>query len=233
MLDLIFPIRCLGCGNFSNKYVCEDCQKTVAFHFRYYCVFCGAETPYMHVCLKCKERHFLDQCLSVTSYKNILARKVVSAFKYKFIKDIGSDISQFLIRYLCLLEKRGLLDFNLKDMCVIPVPLHPRRLRWRSFNQAELLAKGISKHFRIKNYKDILIRTKYKMPQVEIGSESKKERKKNVKNSFLCKKTKRITGKIILLIDDVVTTGSTLNECARVLKEKGAKRVIGVTFAKG
>ena len=230
-LDLVFPVRCLGCKAFSDQYLCDDCEKTIKFNNEFFCIFCNARSSYRQICLKCLNNHAPDQCLSSVSYKQPAVNLMVSSLKYSFVKDVSKSMGKFLTIYLGILQQRGLIDFDPSKICVMPVPLHSRRLRWRSFNQSELLAKEVADYFKIKMYKNILTRVKNNKPQAQI--ESKKERQKNIKNCFLCKKSKNIKEKTILLVDDLVTTGSTLNECAKVLKFAGAKTVIGLTFARG
>lgn len=231
VLDLIFPIRCLGCGSFSKRYLCAECEKTIEFNSRFFCLFCNIPASYRQICLKCLKKRKLDQCLSAVSYKNPLTNNLIAFHKYKFIKNISQEMSRLLIAYLESLKELGLIDFDRQSMCVIPVPLHLRRLRWRGFNQSELLARSISKHFKVRTYENILWRAKNNNPQAEV--KLKKDRKKNIKNCFRCRASKSIKDKTVFLIDDIVTTGSTLEECAKVLKKNGAKRVVAITFARG
>lgn len=230
-LDLIFPIRCFGCGSFSKRYLCTECEKTVEFNSRFSCLFCNTPASYRQICLKCAKTRKLDQCLSAVSYKNPLINNLVSFHKYKFIKNISQDMSRILMTYLESLRNRGMIDFDRQSMCVIPVPLHLRRLRWRGFNQSELLARDIAKHFKVKAYENILWRARNNKPQAEV--KLKKYRKKNIKNCFKCRISKNTKDKTVFLIDDIATTGSTLEECAKILKKSGAKRIVAITFARG
>ena len=230
-LDLIFPIKCLGCNNFSDKYLCRDCAKIIPTTDMFHCLFCNARSSYTQICLKCGKNHALNQCLSAVSYKNPLVRSLIQFLKYRFVKDISTDISLVLLNYLERLREINLVDLNPLESIIVPVPLHKKRLRWRSFNQAELIAKSISSHFKVKIKNNILLRISNNKPQAKI--EIKKERRKNIKNVFCCRKNIAIDGKTIFLIDDLITTGSTLNECAKILKKSGARKVIGITFARG
>lgn len=115
---------------------------------------------------------------------------------------------------------------------IVAVPLHQKRLRKRKFNQAVLLCRELLKFFPKKNfYPDFLIRVKNTKPQVELR---KKEREKNLKRAFLVNKKYRdeVMGKKILLVDDVMTTGATLENCAKELKRRGAKEVVSLVVAK-
>jgi ComF family protein len=145
--------------------------------------------------------------------------------KYRFIRSLADDIGTLTNKYL---EKNKLLDT--KKLTVIPVPLHRLRLNWRGFNQSEIVAGHVAAHFRFEMRTDILRRIKHSIPQAEIHNRN--SRIENIKNSFACKNPGLVTGKTILLIDDVSTTGSTLNACAEILKNSGAKEVIGLVFAR-
>ncbi|MBX4211624.1 MAG: hypothetical protein KW806_02415 [Candidatus Yanofskybacteria bacterium] len=112
---------------------------------------------------------------------------------------------------------------------VIPVPLHYRRLNWRGFNQAELLAKQIARYFKLPLETSTLTRIRSTEPQAFITDRD--DRIKNTQDIFACSGT--ITASSILLIDDICTTGATLNECARVLKVRGAQRVSALVVARG
>ncbi len=112
---------------------------------------------------------------------------------------------------------------------VLPVPLHPIRLRQREFNQSLLLAHELSRELRLPLLFDILERNRWTRPQVELDGE---ERRKNVRKAFSIKRPEQIERLRVLLIDDVYTTGATVNECARVLKKAGAKAVHVLTLAR-
>jgi ComF family protein len=112
---------------------------------------------------------------------------------------------------------------------LIPVPLHLKRLRQRGFNQAHLLIRRWAKHDGIPFDGLTLLRNRWTEPQTAL---SRKERKKNIKDAFLIKYRERIRGKKIVLVDDVYTTGSTVNECARVLMKAGAELVDVLTLAR-
>jgi ComF family protein len=111
----------------------------------------------------------------------------------------------------------------------IPVPLHKKRLRLRGFNQALLLAHGISEQFMIPLNYDNLIRIRYTRPQVELSG---RDRAENVRGAFNLLRPAEVCEKRILLIDDVFTTGATMNECAKVLKDAGAASVTVLTLAR-
>jgi competence protein ComFC len=163
--------------------------------------------------------------------------RLIHFYKYCFVENLHQPLGEIIIRSIF---RHSLPLPN----AIIPVPLHKRRLRWRGFNQSELLADYISLNLtpglEIPVLKDSLIRKKYTAPQMEIKKYT--ERRKNMQNAFTINPLKspadsveqfsRIKNKIVLLVDDVATTGATLNECARILKQFGAKKVFAVVLAR-
>jgi len=163
------------------------------------------------------------------SSQNILA-KIVHLYKYRFIEDLHVPLGKIMVKRI--------FQSNLPiPDAIIPVPLHPRRLRWRGFNQSELLANHISNNlvanFTIPIKKDWLLRKRFTQPQMKIKKYS--ERLDNLQGAFtLNPKTpiQNLQGKTLLLIDDIATTGATLFECAKILKASGAKKVFSVVIAR-
>ncbi|GAB4141911.1 MAG: hypothetical protein Fur0024_4310 [Patescibacteria group bacterium] len=175
----------------------------------------------------------MDGILVFYKFEKVL-RKAIHSYKYKFRKEVGIELSEIFRKNF--LET----DINfLEKIFVVPVPLHKNRFSWRGFNQSENFAKSIS--FNAWNvdlssiqqekflFADVLERTKDTRPQVGL---EKLERMENIKNAFGIKKDFEdfVKGKSFLLVDDIVTTGSTLKECAKVLKNSGAKSVFAVTL---
>lgn len=168
-------------------------------------------------CLGCQkyDQWICQKCLNGLtdqSYNNPLLKKAIHAFKYKFVKDLAKPLATLIL-------KKINFDYDF----IVPVPLHPRRLRWRGFNQAELLAKEINQNKLL----NCLIKTKNTKPQTQL---SEKQRKQNIKGAFKC--IFNLKNKKILLIDDVETSGSTLQECKKALLEAGAEGVYCLTLAK-
>jgi ComF family protein len=152
---------------------------------------------------------------------------MIHNLKYRFAAGIADPLSGIMTKALL---KHGL---PIPDF-IVPVPLHPRRLRWRGFNQSLLLAEKIAEELipplkiRVLN---ALKRQKYNRPQVEISNYS--ERFENVKDVFsLGGDSPEVRSKTILLVDDIATTGATLEKCAKALKEAGAKKVFAVVVAR-
>ncbi len=120
------------------------------------------------------------------------------------------------------------ITFSSYDL-LIPVPLHRSRLRQRGFNQTVILGNILKKKYHLPLHTNILQRTAHTLPQVTLPV---KARKVNMRNAFKVKESQSVEGKTILLLDDVYTTGATMNECARILKKSGASRVDGFVIAR-
>ena len=172
-------------------------------------------------------------------------REAIHIFKYNRNLYTGEKLAKFAV--LAFVKKFEPADFDV----IIPVPLHTSRLRWREFNQAVVIAKAISREYNIPIDYDLIIRSRKTKPQTEL---TQKQREKNIRGAFKMKPgllsrilpnwsiskkfrkekrpTKVLQGKRFLLVDDVITTGLTTDECARVLKRHGASFVGGVTVAR-
>jgi len=148
-------------------------------------------------------------------------RKAIHQLKYQNLKAISPCLAELLADYL--------RSDSLPGEILVPVPLHPRRLKERGYNQSSLLAKELGKLTNFGVVEDCLVRIKEASPQVRAANVE--ERRKNVANAFVCRNDK-LSGKQIILIDDVCTSGATLESCAIALKNKGALSVWGLTLAR-
>lgn len=235
ILDLIFPRHCLGCGillgNECKSYVCPGCLKKIPLANGFACAFCRSPVKAGKTCVYCAKDHFLDRLLVVTSYDYPLVEKIIKTIKYRFVKSLVNEVADVMINYL---KKKSVVLQNYEFDSLVAVPLHRRRLNWRGFNQSEIAAEKIAGYLGIPLIKNVLKRSWENKPQTEMPDRN--SRIKNVQNLFLytAKEKNKIEqmGKTVLLVDDISTTGSTLNDCARALKEGGAEEVIGLVFAR-
>lgn len=173
-------------------------------------------------------------CFYLASFKEKILTEsvcepVIETIEFKEVGETEKNYLEEAIIGYSETEKRLKTFADLENTIIIPVPLHPRRLRWRGFNQAQVLAQAASEKFNINAEFFSLKRIKYRPPQVSLKEQ---ERKINVRSCFSWE-GKNLSGTNIILIDDIATTGATLNECARVLKENGAGEVWGAVVAKG
>jgi len=184
----------------------------------------------------CRKPFGLDGLTSIFAYKGVVA-KAIKKLKYKFVKDLAEELVELFLSFCG--EEKLFSDFCcLSNVILVPIPLHPQRLRWRGFNQAELLGELIAENLGIKFVPDLLIRVKDTKPQVELD---RKSRQQNILGAFRKNPNSQSTrlpagegvrNSLILIFDDVWTTGATLKEAAKVLKRNGAKKVWGLTIAR-
>lgn len=209
ILDLFFPKFCFGCKK-EGEFLCPDCLATIDISNYHQ----NSKTIY------------LDDLYCGVDYQNFLVRQLIKNFKYPpLIKELVKDLSILIINHFLLIDEKT----NFSDFLLIPVPLEKKKLKWRGFNQSEEIAKEVAKFFQISLITDCLLKTKRTKDQVNL---SEKERKENLKGAFFIKNREKILEKKILLIDDVYTTGTTMEECAKVLKKAGVKVVIGIVVAR-
>ena len=233
LLDLLFPRLCLGCdvllSDDKESRVCSACLAGIKVKNDFACAFCNSPVANGATCPFCRADHFLDRLFVATSYDNPLAEKIIKTMKYRFVRPLADDMGGFMAKYL---ERRFSPGFNIDrgSTVIVPVPLHRRRLNWRGFNQAEIIGGGIGSRLGL-NFQDILGRKQNHIPQARISD--RRARIANAAGIFKCARPELARDKTILLVDDVATTGSTLDDCARALKSAGAKEVIGFVFAKG
>ncbi|MCM8770588.1 MAG: ComF family protein [Candidatus Omnitrophica bacterium] len=151
-------------------------------------------------------------------------KELIHKFKYEGLQQLGSVISYLLIEFI---HEFNLPPLEYFDM-FIPIPLHKNRLREREFNQAQILAEHLSKEFKLELSSDNLWRVRQTATQTDLSEE---KRLLNVKNSFALRDASKIKDKMIILVDDVLTTGATCSEASRVLKDNGARTVFVLTVA--
>lgn len=233
LLDLLFPRRCLGCeiliDDLGQFHICRSCLSQVTFIGGFACAFCKSPVVTGKTCPFCKPQHCLDRLLVTTSYEEPLVEKILKTLKYRFVKSLADDLGSLMAKYLKKIQVSS-LKLDPETTMVVPVPLHRQRFNWRGFNQSEIMGQAISDNVGLKFYPSVLTRTTARPPQAEIADRT--SRIENIKNIFKCVE-KSVANKTVLLIDDISTTGSTLDDCARALKERGAKEVIGFVFARG
>jgi len=230
-LDIIFPKYCLGCGQ-EGSYLCFKCSLAIPLQKSITCFFCDHRSPTGYVCRKCRRKHHpaLAGLLVASHWNNLLLRQIIYEYKYRFIKELSEPLSKIMINFL---ENIKLTNWQTDQLILVPVPLHPRRILWRGFNQAEILAKEIGRHFNLPSIADTLIRQRHTLPQMDIHDQIK--RSKNVAAAFALseKKSVSLKNKVVILVDDICTTGSTLEECAKALKPLKPKEIWGLVIARG
>ena len=218
----LFPKRCVGCGRL-GMYICFGCVNKFKVCKKQVCPMCGKGSVYGQVHWKCRKKLGMEGLLCVFEYSAIV-KKIISKIKYGYVSDQIAALIEVVI------SLGEWLPLENQSWLVVPVPLHKRRLRERGFNQSELIAIKLGRYWGWP-VEAILVRKVYTKPQALL---KERDRLVNVKGAFGLRnnfsKTKR-SGLNVLLVDDVWTTGSTMKECAKVLKRAGVKQVWGVVVA--
>ncbi len=237
LIDIIYPPRCHICGRYlsfdkdhpSSHHLCNDCSANLIPITHPICTVCGHPFPTSkgqdHLCENClRKRPWYDFVRSPYLYSGPLM-EAIQRFKYNSETHLTSSLGTLLSSF----ARAWVPDQPAADFLTIPVPLHRRRLKERGFNQSLLLAKVLASDLGTQLDYLSLIRKRYTRAQTGL---KKEERRRNVKDAFSVIYPDIIKDKKIILVDDVFTTGHTLNECARTLKKSGATCVICLTLAR-
>ncbi|MGH7886009.1 MAG: ComF family protein [Thermodesulfobacteriota bacterium] len=230
MFAIFFPKTCSICKSISKTPLCENCINEIEFlDLKDCCVSCGA--PFNHIvkdeksealCIRCirKEFHF-ERARSIVIHQG-LVKNLIHKFKYREKIVLKGALTQ-------LITERFPSGFSSFDTA-IPVPLYIKKLRKREFNQSSVIAKYIAKKFGCSFDPFSLVKRLENKSQFEIGNLN--ERIKNVAGVFHISNTNSIESRSVLLVDDVFTTGSTINECSKVLLQAGAEKVQVLTLTR-
>jgi len=226
LIDLILPPVCYICKRrlkSEENIICNDCYSRIRLLSPPYCERCGRPlpTPDIKVCNTCIiERHPCSYIRGISPYDGI-AEHLIILLKYNGKIGTAKILGRLMIQ--AILKEEIYRNCNV----ILPVPLHTTRTRERGYNQAELLGKELSVELNIPLVSDALIRVRATPSQTKLPSE---ERATNVKDAFVVNKQRieLIKDKTVLLVDDVLTTGATLNECARTLLKGDVKEVLGI-----
>lgn len=230
-MDILFGTNCRLCGNHGD-YICAECESNFISDSFQSCPSCGVKNedgkfcdPNQNDSKTCGENFLFDQLIVSMDYgENPLLRKTISLYKYDREKNLCSVLAKPMKKQFSRLKHSIPSEEN---SVFVPVPLHKKKLRQRGFNQAFLLAKNIGD-------KEILDCLERKVLLSDQAKLSKKQRLQNLKGG-ICVNSKffhSLAGASVVVVDDVATTGSTLNECAAALKNCGVKHVCGLVLAR-
>lgn len=233
ILDFVFPQNCISCdGNIKEgeHFLCAPCKGDIGFIQQPHCFHCGvpADLSYAYpheefVCGDCRKTPFkFDIARSLGFYDTVL-RTTIHHFKYR--KQVG------VLREMDLLLEKYFQenpDFG-QNFTVSPIPLHFNKMKERGFDQAFLIARQVARVLKLPLEGGLLRRVKATSPQATM---TRAERARNIKGAFEINRPELVKGKNILLVDDVFTTGATVNEAAKILKKKGAGKVYVFTLGR-
>ena len=216
-VELVLPAKCAVCGR-EGDFVCSACEAALPELHRPYCRLCaspGAASP----CSSCQAWPPAYDRITAPYLMDGGVRDIVFELKYRDIRALAPDVGELMAEHL--------ESARLAPDLIVPVPLHGRRERERGYNQAMLLAREVSKRTGLP-VEEALRRTEDTPPQVSMVGLDK--RRANIEGAFEC--VGDVRGRRVLLVDDVVTTGSTMGACAAPLKAAGASKVWGLAFAR-
>jgi len=217
--SLIFPPMCGICGKLNENYLCGRCykrlEKEIDFNIENYITEAGF-----------RRKHF-DEHIYFFKYQGLIREQIIDfkfndeAYKYR-------AISNFILKKFISNDSKIFQTFNEYDL-ILPVPVSKKRFKERGYNQAELIAKPIAKFLE----KPIETKCLYKSKNIIAQSTlNKEQREENIKDVYALKNKKILSNKKVLLVDDIYTTGSTANECCRVLAEANTSKIGVMTIAK-
>lgn len=231
IINLLYPALCRACSKKINEFdrnICADCAKKIKERLPPFCLRCGRQfkggSGLKAICADCKdEMPYFDRAWSVCHYEGAL-KGLIHDFKYKKITALSKDFAGLIINFM----KK--YDIGKDSQIILSVPMHPNRLFKREVNHADILARAIGRGMGISYSGNALKKIKNTPLQSKLKREA---RIKNLCSSFSLKNSRLFSGKNILLVDDLFTTGSTVNECSRLLKDSGAGRIDVITLARG
>lgn len=241
--DILAPKKCYSCKK-EWSYLCDYCFNNL-YNFESFCYICKKKSEDFKIHKKClienkllywknfnDKKIYLDNVIVMTHYKNSVIKKLIKYFKFYWKKDIWVELWEKLWIFVKnnIINNLSTEGFSPLNNLVIPVPLHFFKKIKRWFNQSEILAESFANTLNINYSKNIIIRKKYTRQQSKL---SRQKRLNNLENTFKIRNNQidNIDKKIIFLVDDVVTSWTTLNEIAKLLKQNWAKKVIWVCLA--
>jgi ComF family protein len=219
LLDLLFPPRCVDCRRI-GAWFCAECMDRIPRVEPPSCTRCGNRITAPGLCARCRTSPLQIECIRSAVYFEGALQEAIHQLKYKGRTALAKPLGTLMAAYW--------RQHPMPADVVVPVPLHAARLRERGYNQAALLARELARQTELAIDEQTLIRKRATAPQVELDA---RQRKENVHDAFCCSGN-TLAGKQVLLIDDVCTTGATLEACAIALCEGGARGVQALTLAR-
>ncbi|MFA5420627.1 MAG: phosphoribosyltransferase family protein [Patescibacteria group bacterium] len=235
-IDLLFVKKCIICNRIDCETICVRCFQRIKTKEQR-CPACSSTNNFGEFCDNCNKGFYFNGIMVAGDLNDKILEELIKKFKYKFNKKIGNILGLFLLNFLKekinpnpILKKDNL--FNEENSIIIAVPITKRRERWRGFNQSFILASFISQKTKIPIFNN-LIKIKNSKNQASL---KKKDREKNLNNCFKIidpeESKKILENKKIILVDDITTTGSTINEISKELKKYKPVEIWGLVLAK-
>lgn len=227
VLDLVFPPHCVSCGKF-GAWWCDRCFDKTHLEAEWDCLICERYPSDRLICDGCRRLVSLNGLVVAGHHQDEL-RAALHGLKYQFVRDLAKPLSHLLVSAMeANVEFQQALDLS-DRVVLIPIPLHKKRLRWRGFNQTKLLAQELLHHFPWMELNLDLFRSVDTKTQMQL---ERSERMKNVEGIFSYRGPS-LAGKLILILDDVVTSGATVLAAAEALRHQEPQAIWGVALAHG
>jgi ComF family protein len=231
LADLLYPRVCLACGGDAGRdrgFLCWDCMAGLEYISGEYCAQCGdpieGVAGHEFRCSSCQDRRpGFDRARSAVRHRGTF-KKAVQAFKYENAICLAADFAQLLEG--CVRAQYGRIAFD----AVTCVPLHARKERERTYNQSALLGRDTARRLGLPFFAGCLVRARDTATQTRLSAAA---RRRNMRGAFEVRAGEWIEGRTLLLVDDVMTTGATVDECARALQGAGAAGVYVATLGRG
>lgn len=217
--DLLFPPRCVSCHRV-GAWLCAECLSQAPRVEPPFCARCGGAVAANGLCARCRISPLQVECIRSVVYFEGVLREAIHQFKYEGRTVLVEPLGDLMVAYW--------MQHPMPIDVVVPVPLHAARLHERGYNQATLLARELARRVGLEINEQALIRQRATAPQVELDVIQRRE---NVRDAFRCSGD-GLAGQQVLLVDDVCTTGATLEACAVALYEGGARGVQALTLAR-
>lgn len=229
ILEIVFPKKCLICSS-EGSYLCEDCFSLIEIAVRSYCPFCEKPSLSGKTCAFCQRNHYLEGLIFAADYNQAILQRIIHSFKYPpYLVDLKKDLSLIIISHFKLTNNNFFESFS--DFIFLPVPSHYSKVKKRGFDHTKELAETLAKTLKAKYCLNLIVKKRKTMPQAKL---SKKERQNNLLGAFAINENINfsVKNKNFLIIDDVFTTGATMDEIAKILKQNGANKVWGLCVAR-
>ncbi len=230
LLELFFPSFCFGCGK-EGTLLCYDCKSTLEISEYNYCL-CSKNPLRLPLgasgkCSRCQDKKLSGLYFALSYKEKPLTRKLIHHFKYEYIKTLAPVLTDIVLEHFVL--AKNMESHIWENSIIIPVPLEMKRLKFRGYNQSEEIGHLLGQALNVPLISGNLVKIKKTRPQMKLSASQREE---NLRGAFDIKKPQQIAGKKVFLIDDVYTTGSTMAECAKTLKEAGTKQVWGIAITR-
>lgn len=226
ILDTIYPKKCIIC-NKDDTFLCLDCLQNIKIKTKQKCIVCGKKNNCGKLCPECSNRFYFQYSVIATNFKNKDVSIIIKTFKYRFVSELGKNIGLIMFTLINDLQEKEVefKEFLDTKPLIMFVPLHKKRLNWRGFNQAQIIAEYLSEKMNL-NVNYSLSREKNSKTQTNL---EKEDRLQNAKDIFACNAD--LNKKNIILVDDVITTGATVKYASKSLKQANAGKIMTLAFA--